>query len=81
MEEGEVVVILGPSDPERRLFCGPSIFSCPRRSGTITIDGLTVDSQKHHRKETLALRRKPNGISRIIIFSAIRPFLQNITKA
>ena len=30
VEEGEVVVILGPPDPERRLFCGPSIFLPPQ---------------------------------------------------
>ena len=81
VEEGEVVVILGPSGSGKTTLLRTINFLAPADQGTITIDGLTVDSQKHHHKETLALRReKPEWYFRIIIFFAIRPFYRTSRK-
>ena len=45
VEEGEVVVILGPSGSGKTTLLRTINFLGPADAGTITVDGLTVDSQ------------------------------------
>ena len=81
VEEGEVVVILGPSGSGKTTLLRTINFLAPADQGTITIDGLTVDSQKHHHKERWLFAGKPEWYFRIIIFFAIRPFYRTSRKA
>ena len=77
VEEGEVVVILGPSGSGKTTLLRTI---APADQGTITIDGLTVDSQKHHHKETLALRRKTGMVFQNYNLFRNKTVLQNITE-
>ena len=80
VEEGEVVVILGPSGSGKTTLLRTINFLAPADQGTITIDGLTVDSQKHHHKETLALRRKTGMVFQNYNLFRNKTVLQNITE-
>ena len=80
VEEGEVVVILGPSGSRKTTLLRTINFLAPADQGTITIDGLTVDSQKHHHKETLALRRKTGMVFQNYNLFRNKTVLQNITE-
>ena len=80
VEEGEVVVILGPSGSGKTTLLRTINFLAPADQGTITIDGLTVDSQKHHHKETLALRRKTGMVFQNYNLFRNKIVLQNITE-
>ena len=80
VEEGEVVVILGPSGSGKTTLLRTINFLGPADAGTITVDGLTVDSQKHHHKETLALRRKTGMVFQNYNLFRNKTVLQNITE-
>ena len=80
VEEGEVVVILGPSGSGKTTLLRTINFLAPADQGTITIDGLTVDSQKHHHKETLALRRKTGMVFQNYNLFRNKTVIQNITE-
>ena len=80
VEEGEVVVILGPSGSGKTTLLRTINFLAPADQGTITIDGLIVDSQKHHHKETLALRRKTGMVFQNYNLFRNKTVLQNITE-
>ena len=80
VEEGEVVVILGPSGSGKTTLLQTINFLAPADQGTITIDGLIVDSQKHHHKETLALRRKTGMVFQNYNLFRNKTVLQNITE-
>ena len=80
VEEGEVVVILGPSGSGKTTLLRTINFLGPADAGTITVDGLTVDSQKHHHKETLALRRKTGMVFQNYNLFRNKNALQNVTE-
>lgn len=80
VEEGEVVVILGPSGSGKTTLLRTINFLGPADAGTITVDGLTVDSQKHHHKETLALRRKTGMVFQNYNLFRNKTALQNVTE-
>ena len=78
--EGEVVVILGPSGSGKTTLLRTINFLGPADSGTVTIDGLTVDSGHHHHREVQELRKKTG-----MVFQHYNPFknknvLRNITE-
>lgn len=79
VKEGEVVVILGPSGSGKTTFLRTLNFLNPADSGTVTIDGLTVDSRHPHRKSVLALRRKTGMVFQNYNLFKNRTVLQNIT--
>ena len=80
VEEGEVVVILGPSGSGKTTLLRTINFLGPADAGTITVDGLTVDSQKHHHKETLALRRKTGMVFQNYNLFRNKTALENVTE-
>lgn len=80
VEEGEVVVILGPSGSGKTTLLRTINFLGPADAGTITVDRLTVDSQKHHHKETLALRRKTGMVFQNYNLFRNKTALQNVTE-
>ena len=80
VEEGEVVVILGPSGSGKTTLLRTINFLGPADAGTITVDGLTVDSQKHHHKETLALRRTTGMVFQNYNLFRNKTALQNVTE-
>ena len=74
------MVILGPSGSGKTTLLRTINFLGPADAGTITVDGLTVDSQKHHHKETLALRRKTGMVFQNYNLFRNKTVLQNITE-
>ena len=79
VKEGEVVVILGPSGSGKTTLLRTMNFLNPADSGTITIDGTSVDSASYSEKEVLALRRKTGMVFQNYNLFQNRTVLQNIT--
>lgn len=80
VEEGEVVVILGPSGSGKTTFLRTINFLNPADSGTVTVDGLTVDSAKHHHKDVLELRKKTGMVFQNYNLFKNKTVLSNITE-
>lgn len=80
VEEGEVVVILGPSGSGKTTLLRTINFLNPADSGSVTIDGLTVDSARHHHKEVLELRRKTGMVFQNYGLFKNKTVLRNITE-
>ena len=81
VEEGEVVVILGPSGSGKTTLLRTINFLGPADAGTITVDGLTVDSQKHHHKETLRFAGRPEWCFRTTTCSATKRYFRTSQRA
>ncbi len=79
VNEGEVVVILGPSGSGKTTFLRTLNFLNPADSGTITIDGFSVDSAQKNKKDILELRRKTSMVFQNYNLFKNRTVLQNIT--
>ena len=58
VEKGEVVVILGPSGSGKTTLLRSINFLDHADSGSVTVDGLTVDCAHAGKKEILALRKR-----------------------
>lgn len=80
VEEGEVVVILGPSGSGKTTLLRTINFLNPADSGTVTVDGLTVDSAKHHHKDVLELRKKTGMVFQNYNLFKNKTVLSNITE-
>ncbi|MDO4323948.1 MAG: amino acid ABC transporter ATP-binding protein [Lachnospiraceae bacterium] len=80
VEEGEVVVILGPSGSGKTTLLRTINFLGPADSGTVTIDGMTVDSKKHHHREVQELRKKTGMVFQNYNLFKNKTVLHNITE-
>ena len=80
VDEGEVVVILGPSGSGKTTLLRTINFLNPADSGSVMIDGLTVDSFRHHHKEVLELRRKTGMVFQNYGLFKNKTVLRNITE-
>ena len=78
--EGEVVVILGPSGSGKTTLLRTINFLGPADSGTVTIDGLTVDSGHHHHREVQELRKKTGMVFQHYNLFKNKTVLLNITE-
>lgn len=78
--EGEVVVILGPSGSGKTTLLRTINFLGPADSGTVTIDGLTVDSHHHHHREVQELRKKTGMVFQHYNLFKNKTVLRNITE-
>lgn len=78
--EGEVVVILGPSGSGKTTLLRTINFLGPADSGTVTIDGMTVDSSRHHHREVLELRKKTGMVFQNYNLFKNKTVLRNITE-
>ncbi len=58
IKKGEIVVILGPSGSGKTTFLRTINFLDPADEGTVTINGFTVDAQRHRKRDVIELRRK-----------------------
>jgi L-cystine transport system ATP-binding protein len=80
VENGEVVTILGPSGSGKTtLLRCINMLEYPD-SGTITIDGLTVDATRPHKKNTLRLRQKTAMVFQLYNLFSHKTALENITE-
>ena len=80
VDEGEVVVILGPSGSGKTTLLRTINFLNPADSGSVTVDGFTVDCAKHHHKEVLELRRKTGMVFQNYGLFKNKTVLKNITE-
>ena len=78
--EGSVVVILGPSGSGKTTLLRTINFLGPADSGTVTIDGMTVDSANCTHAQVLKLRRKTAMVFQNYNLFRNRTVLQNITE-
>ena len=80
LEEGEVVVILGPSGSGKTTLLRTINFLNPADSGTVTIDGLSVDAAQHHQRRLVQqLRQKTAMVFQNYCLFKNKTVLQNIT--
>ena len=80
LNKGDFVTVIGGNGAGKSTILNMITGVYPVDCGTITIDGLTVDSQKHHHKETLALRRKTGMVFQNYNLFRNKTVLQNITE-
>ena len=80
VKEGEVVVILGPSGSGKTTLLRTINFLGPADSGTVTIDGQTVDSRHHHHREVQELRKKTGMVFQHYNLFKNKTVLRNITE-
>ncbi len=78
--EGSVVVILGPSGSGKTTLLRTINFLGPADSGTVTIDGMTVDSANCTHAQVLKLRRKTGMVFQNYSLFRNKTVLQNITE-
>ncbi|MEE1676168.1 amino acid ABC transporter ATP-binding protein [Agarivorans aestuarii] len=81
VKEGEVVAIIGPSGTGKSTFLRCINYLEQPDSGTISVDGLTVDATNHQQKEVLALRRKLSFVFQNYSLFANLNAEQNIAEA
>ncbi|MCC8066306.1 MAG: amino acid ABC transporter ATP-binding protein [Clostridiales bacterium] len=80
IEEGEVVVILGPSGSGKTTLLRTINFLGPADSGTVSIDGLTVDSCRAKRSEVQEIRKKTAMVFQHYNLFRNRTALKNVTE-
>lgn len=69
MKPGEVISIIGPSGTGKSTFLRCLNYLEKPTKGTITIDGVTVDSNHPKHKDVYLLRQKQQWFFKTIIFS------------
>ena len=80
VDKGEVVVILGPSGGGKTTLLRTINFLNPADSGTVTIDGLTVESGKKQNAKVLELRRRTAMVFQNYNLFKNKTVLDNITE-
>lgn len=78
IDKGEVVAILGPSGSGKTTMLRTVNFLDSADSGSITINGLTLNSKKHTKGEVLALRRKTAMVFQNYNLFQNKTILQNV---
>jgi len=80
IKQGEIIVIIGSSGTGKSTLLRTVNFLESADKGTITIDDVTVDSEKHSKAEVLALRRKTGFVFQNYALFAHMTALQNIAE-
>lgn len=80
VNKGEVVVILGPSGGGKTTLLRTINFLNPADSGTVTIDGLSVDSSRKQKSKVLELRRRTAMVFQNYCLFKNKTVLDNITE-
>lgn len=78
IKKGEIVVILGPSGSGKTTFLRTINFLDPADKGTVTINGFTVDAQKHQKRDVIELRRKTAMVFQNYNLFKNKTILQNV---
>ncbi|OLQ94874.1 amino acid ABC transporter ATP-binding protein [Vibrio ponticus] len=80
IKQGEIIVIIGSSGTGKSTLLRCVNFLEQADQGTITIDDVSVDSQKHTKAEVLALRRKTGFVFQNYALFAHMTARQNIAE-
>ncbi|ROV60492.1 amino acid ABC transporter ATP-binding protein [Vibrio ponticus] len=80
IKQGEIIVIIGSSGTGKSTLLRCVNFLEQANQGTITIDDVSVDSQKHTKAEVLALRRKTGFVFQNYALFAHMTARQNIAE-
>ncbi|WP_108652030.1 amino acid ABC transporter ATP-binding protein [Dongshaea marina] len=80
VQQGEIVVIIGPSGTGKSTLLRCLNFLETPDQGKISIDDLSIDAAKHSNKEVVALRRKSSFVFQNYALFANKTALQNITE-
>jgi putative amino-acid transport system ATP-binding protein len=80
IKQGEIIVIIGSSGTGKSTLLRTVNFLESADKGTITIDDVSVDSEKHSKAEVLALRRKTGFVFQNYALFAHMTALQNIAE-
>ncbi|GAK87187.1 ABC-type polar amino acid transport system ATPase component [Vibrio ponticus] len=80
IKQGEIIVIIGSSGTGKSTLLRCINFLEQADQGTITIDDVSVDSQKHSKAEILALRRKTGFVFQNYALFAHMTARQNIAE-
>lgn len=78
IRKGEVVVILGPSGSGKTTLLRTINFLDAADSGTVTVNGQTVNSEKYRKSEVLELRRKTAMVFQNYNLFQNKTILQNV---
>ncbi|BCL71679.1 polar amino acid ABC transporter ATPase [Vibrio nigripulchritudo ATCC 27043] len=80
IQQGEIIVIIGSSGTGKSTLLRCVNFLEEANKGTISIDDITVDSEKHTKAEVLALRRKTGFVFQNYALFAHMTARQNIAE-
>ncbi|CCN85399.1 L-cystine import ATP-binding protein [Vibrio nigripulchritudo SFn27] len=80
IQQGEIIVIIGSSGTGKSTLLRCVNFLEEANKGTISIDDITVDSEKHTKTEVLALRRKTGFVFQNYALFAHMTARQNIAE-
>ncbi|MFA0486552.1 amino acid ABC transporter ATP-binding protein [Vibrio sp. 10N.222.55.B11] len=80
IKQGEIIVIIGSSGTGKSTLLRCVNFLEQADQGTISIDDIKVDTQKHTKAEVLALRRKTGFVFQNYALFAHQTAIQNIAE-
>lgn len=80
IKQGEIIVIIGSSGTGKSTLLRCVNFLEQADQGTISIDDINVDAQKHTKAEVLALRRKTGFVFQNYALFAHQTARQNIAE-
>jgi putative amino-acid transport system ATP-binding protein len=80
IKQGEIIVVIGSSGTGKSTLLRTVNFLEKADEGLITIDDVTVDSQKHTKSDVLALRRKTGFVFQNYALFAHMTAKQNIAE-
>ncbi|MFA0567603.1 amino acid ABC transporter ATP-binding protein [Vibrio sp. 99-70-13A1] len=80
IRQGEIVVVIGSSGTGKSTLLRCVNFLEQANQGSISIDDITVDTQKHTKSEVLALRRKTGFVFQNYALFAHQTAKQNIAE-
>ncbi|RTZ14008.1 amino acid ABC transporter ATP-binding protein [Vibrio aquaticus] len=80
IDQGEIIVIIGSSGTGKSTLLRTVNFLESADKGTITIDDVRVDAEKHTKSEVLALRRKTGFVFQSYALFAHMTARQNIAE-